>query len=168
MSRKKKGFNFKPELYKELDEFIDSYEDTEGELIEILHKAQNIFGFLPEEVTTYIAKKINIPVSTVFGVVTFYSYFTTTPKGKYPISVCMGTACYVKGADKVLEEFEKELGVKNGETTLDGMFSLDSLRCVGTCTLAPVVLVGEDVHGKVAVNDVKRLIQNYINLNEGN
>ena len=128
-------------LFDKLDRFIDSLPTKDGSLIQVLHHAQEIFGFLPKEVQLYIAQSLNIPPSKVYGVVSFYSYFTTEPKGKYKISVCLGTVCFVKGSDKILEQFEKELGIKVGETTDDLLFSLEGLRCVGACGLAPVVVI---------------------------
>lgn len=145
-------------MLNELNSYIDNLESLEGELITILHKAQDIFGYLPKELQIYIARKLSIPIAEVLGVVSFYSYFLMKPKGKYHISVCTGTACYVKGADKVLDRFAKELNIEPGGTTQDGMFSLDSLRCVGACALAPVVLIGDDVKGKFDVEDVRKLI----------
>ncbi|VDN46896.1 NADP-reducing hydrogenase subunit HndA [Petrocella atlantisensis] len=149
------------EKFNELEQYIDSMPSTKGELIRVLHKAQGIFGFLPEEVQKFIAKKLDLSTAKVFGVVSFYSYFTMEPKGDNPIAICMGTACYVRGAEKVQDAFMKELGIKVGETTADGKFSLDALRCVGACGLAPVVLVGEKVYGRVTVEDVKKIISNY-------
>jgi len=149
------------EKFNELEQYIDSMPSTKGELIRVLHKAQGIFGFLPEEVQKFIAKKLDLSTAKVFGVVSFYSYFTMEPKGENPIAICMGTACYVRGAEKVQDAFIKELGIKVGETTADGKFSLDALRCVGACGLAPVVLVGEKVYGRVTVEDVKKIISNY-------
>lgn len=156
--------SFKKECFKELEEFIASLKDKKGALISVLHKAQEIFGYLPEEVQNFVADHLDLPLAKVYGVVSFYSYFTMTPKGKYPISVCMGTACYVRGAGKVLEDFERELGIKAGETTADGMFSIDALRCVGACGLAPVVLIGEDVYGKDEAKKAKELIKKYADL----
>ena len=127
-------------IQMKIDELLavcDEHNNDPGELINILHAAQGIFGYLPREVQEIIAGRLYIPVSKVYGVVTFYSFFTMTPKGKYPISVCLGTACYVRGAEKVLEEFQRQLEIKVGETTSDGLFSLDCLRCVGACGLAP-------------------------------
>ena len=121
-------------IQMKIDELLavcDEHNNDPGELINILHAAQGIFGYLPREVQEIIAGRLHIPVSKVYGVVTFYSFFTMTPKGKYPISVCLGTACYVRGAEKVLEEFQRQLEIKVGETTSDGLFSLDCLRCVG-------------------------------------
>ncbi|MDF1615965.1 MAG: NAD(P)H-dependent oxidoreductase subunit E [Firmicutes bacterium HGW-Firmicutes-2] len=149
------------EKFNELEQYIDSMPSTKGELIRVLHKAQGIFGFLPQEVQKFIAKKLDLSTAKVFGVVSFYSYFTMEPKGENPIAICMGTACYVRGAEKVQDAFIKELGIKVGETTADGKFSLDALRCVGACGLAPVVLVGEKVYGRVTVEDVKKIISNY-------
>ena len=149
------------EKFNELEQYIDSMPSTKGELIRVLHKAQGIFGFLPQEVQKFIAKKLDLSTAKVFGVVSFYSYFTMEPKGDNPIAICMGTACYVRGAEKVQDAFMKELGIKVGETTADGKFSLDALRCVGACGLAPVVLVGEKVYGRVTVEDVKKIISNY-------
>lgn len=131
-------------IQMKIDELLavcDEHNNDPGELINILHAAQGIFGYLPREVQEIIAGRLYIPVSKVYGVVTFYSFFTMTPKGKYPISVCLGTACYVRGAEKVLEEFQRQLEIKVGETTSDGLFSLDCLRCVGACGLAPVVTI---------------------------
>ena len=146
------------EKYAELKKFIDSLPTQKGELIRVLHRAQGIFGYLPREVQVFVAREMEVPVSKVYGIVSFYSFFTMKPKGEYDISVCLGTACYVRGADKVLEELEKQLGVKVGETTEDGKFSLRTLRCVGACGLAPVVMVGEKVYGRVTKDMVKDII----------
>ncbi len=139
----------------------EQFGNSEGELINILHRVQGTFGYLPAEVQEVIAEKLNIPVARVYGVVTFYSYFTMIPKGEFPISICTGTACYVRGAEKVLAEFKKELQIEVGETTPDGIFSLSCLRCVGACGLAPVVLVGDKTYGRVAPDDVKEIIGEY-------
>lgn len=151
----------KEEMFQELQKFIDQLEEKKGALIATLHKAQDIFGYIPQEVQEYIGKELDIPVSEVYGVVTFYSYFTMKPRGKYPISVCLGTACFVKGADRVLNDLEKKLGIKVGETTKDGKFSIDVLRCIGACVLAPVVTIGEDVYGKEEALDVEKLLEKY-------
>lgn len=137
----------------------DKYGNDPGELINILHEAQHLLGYLPEDVQHVIAHKLNIPVSKVYGVVTFYTFFTMSPKGKHPISVCLGTACYVRGSEKLLEEFKRVLGIDVGETTPDGKFSLDCLRCVGACGLAPVVMVGEKVYGRLQPESVKKIIE---------
>lgn len=143
---------------KEICEFFDN---KPGELINVLHRCQSEFGYLPPEVQDVVSEFMNVPVAKIYGVVTFYSFFTMKPKGKYPISICTGTACYVRGAEKVLDEFKKELGLEVGETATDGKFSLSSLRCVGACGLAPVVLVGDKTYGRVAPDDVKTIIAEY-------
>lgn len=138
-----------------------AYERNSGELINILHQVQEHFGYLPPAVQECVAGELGIPVSKVYGVVTFYSLFTMEPRGKHPISVCTGTACYVRGVDAVLAEFERQLGVKVGETTRDGEFSLTCLRCVGACGLAPVAMVGEKIYGRVTPDEVKLILAEY-------
>ena len=135
--------------------------NNEGELINVLHQVQHKLGYLPAEVQEVIAKELDIPVVKVYGVVTFYSFFTMIPHGEFPVSICMGTACYVRGAEQILDEFKRQLKVKVGESTSDGKFSLNCLRCVGACGLAPVVTVGEKVYGRVAPNQVKEIIAEY-------
>lgn len=147
--------------FQELEQYINSLETKKGELIKVLHKAQGIFGFLPEEVQKFVAKKMDVSTAKVFGVVSFYSYFTMTPKGEHDISICMGTACYVRGADKVLEAIEKETGIKSGETSEDGKFSITSLRCIGACGLAPVMLIGEKTYGRLTPDMIKDIIAEY-------
>ena len=149
------------DVFEELDEFIDSLPTKKGALIQVLHHAQGLFGYLPKEVQLHIAKKLDVSPAKVYGVVSFYSYFTTEQKGEYKISVCLGTVCFVKGADKILAEFEKQLGIKSGETTSDLMFSLEGLRCVGACGLAPVGVVNGQVYGQVKVDQVKDIIAEY-------
>lgn len=149
------------QLFDELDNFIGSLPTTHGALIKVLHHAQGIFGYLPKEVQLHIAKKLNLPPSKVYGVVSFYSYFTTEPRGEYKISVCLGTVCFVKGADKILSEFEKELGIKAGETSKDLKFTLEGLRCVGACGLAPVVVINGKVYGQVTPGKVSEILDNY-------
>ena len=145
----------------QLVSLCEEFGNQPGELINILHKAQGLIGYLPREVQEVIARQLNIPVSKVYGVVTFYSFFTMTPKGEHPISVCMGTACYVRGAEKVLDEFKRILKINVGETTPDGKFSLTSLRCVGACGLAPVVLIGEKVYGRVPPGEVEKILKEF-------
>ena len=148
-------------LFEELDKFIDSLPTKKGALIQVLHHAQGLFGYLPKEVQLHISKKLDVSPAKVYGVVSFYSYFTTEQKGKYKISVCLGTVCFVKGADKILAEFEKQLGIKSGETTPDLKYSLEGLRCVGACGLAPVVVVNGKVYGQVTVDQVKDILDEY-------
>ncbi|MDY0161195.1 MAG: NADH-quinone oxidoreductase subunit NuoE [Bacteroidales bacterium] len=144
-----------------IKEICASFNNNPGELINVLHKVQEHFGYLPAEIQEIVALNLGISVAKVYGVVTFYSFFTMLPKGKYPISICTGTACYVRGAEKVLEEFKKELGIKVGETTPDGKFSLNCLRCVGACGLAPVVKIGDKTYGRVAPEEVKNILNEY-------
>ena len=152
----------KEEMYKNLDEFINNLPDKKGALIEVLHRAQHIFGYLPQEVQLFVGEKLDVPVSKIYGVITFYSYFTMEPRGKYVVNVCMGTACFVRGAGAVLAEFEKELGIKAGKTTEDGRFTVGVLRCVGACGLAPVVTVNDKVYGRATVEDVKKILADYV------
>jgi NADP-reducing hydrogenase subunit HndA len=144
-----------------IKEICASFNNDPQELINVLHKCQEHFGYLPAEIQEVVSDELVVPVAKIYGVVTFYSFFTMTPKGKHPVSICMGTACYVRGAEKVLDEFKKELGLLVGETTKDGKFSLSSLRCVGACGLAPVVLVGDKTYGRVAPDDVKNILKEY-------
>ncbi len=146
---------------QELKDVCKKFDYDKSELINVLHEAQGIFGYLPAEVQEVVANELKVNVAHVYGVVTFYSFFTMIPKGRHPISVCMGTACYVRGAEKVLDEFKRLLDLKVGETSSDGKFSLSSLRCVGACGLAPVITVGEKVYGRVAAEDVKDILANY-------
>ena len=136
-----------------------SHNNDPGELINILHETQNTIGYLPQEVQMMVAKNLGIPAGRVNGVVSFYAFFTEKPKGKHPISVCLGTACYVRGSEKVLDEVRKVLGIEVGETTPDGVFSLDSLRCVGACGLAPVMMIGGKVYGNVDPKNVKKILE---------
>lgn len=155
------------DLFKKLDQFVDSLQVTpddprkKGHLIEVLHKAQSLFGYLPENVQIHVAKRLFLHHSDVSGVISFYNFFTTKPKGKNNISICMGTACYVKGADKVLNRFEKELNIAAGEISGDGLFSIDVLRCVGACGLAPVVMVNDRVYGRVTPDQVPGIIADF-------
>ncbi len=138
-----------------------SFDNKPGELINVLHSTQHAFGYLPAEVQEVVAKELCVPIAKVYGVVTFYSFFSMIPKGKHPISVCTGTACYVRGAENVLVEFKKTLKVDVGETTPDGQFSISCLRCVGACGLAPVVMVGEKTYGRVSPEMVKDILKEY-------
>jgi NADP-reducing hydrogenase subunit HndA len=144
-----------------IKEICSSFKNDPQELINVLHKCQEHFGYLPAEVQEVVSDEMSIPVARIYGVITFYSFFTMTPRGRHPISICMGTACYVRGAEKVLEEFKKELRLQVGQTTGDGKFSLSSLRCVGACGLAPVVLIGDKTYGRVAPDDVRDIIKEY-------
>ena len=147
--------------FKELDSYIDGLTDRKGALIHVLHKAQEIFGYLPVEVQQHIAAKMDIPIAKVYGVVSFYHFFTMQPRGKHPISICLGTACYVKGAEKILDEFKRTLNIGVGETTKDGKFSIDALRCVGACGMAPVVNIGEKTYARLSPENVKKILEEY-------
>ncbi len=151
------------EKLEALDAFIDVQPSKEDSLIAVLHKAQELFGYLPSEVQLYVSRKLNIPASKVYGVVSFYSYFSQEKRGENTINVCMGTACFVKGVDKVVDEFSKQLGIKFGETTPDGLFTMKDVRCIGACGLAPVVMVNEKVYGHVKAADVTTIIESYKN-----
>lgn len=151
------------EAVRQVEEVCEKFNNDPGELIVILHECQSKLGYLPEPVQRVVARQLNIPASKVYGVVTFYSFFTMTPKGKYPISVCLGTACYVRGADKLLEEFKRVLGIDVGETTPDGKFSLDCLRCVGACGLAPVATIAEKVYGRLNPADIQKIVDEFAN-----
>ena len=140
-------------LYERLKEVIETTKSMRNPLIEVLRQAQDIFGYLPIEVQEFIAQEMNVPASKIYGVITFYNYFTMKLRGKYTINLCMGTACYVKGAPRLAQMMEEELGVKVGETTADGRFTLSAVRCVGACSLAPVFVIGEDTYGRVDTRD---------------
>jgi len=144
-----------------IKEICKSFDNNPGELINVLHKTQHTFGYLPAEIQEVVAIELNVPLAKVYGVVTFYSFFSMVPKGKHPVSICTGTACYVRGAENVLAEFKKELKIDVGETTADGMFSISCLRCVGACGLAPVVMVGDKTYGRVSPEMVKDIIREY-------
>ena len=140
-------------LYERLKEVIEETKSMRNPLIEVLRQAQDIFGYLPIEVQEFIAQEMNIPANKIYGVITFYNFFAMKPRGKYTINLCMGTACYVKGAPRLAQMMEEELGVKIGETTPDGKFTLSAVRCVGACSLAPVFVIGEDTYGRVDTRD---------------
>ena len=150
------------EQMKQLLDSIRAHSGEAGALMPVLHEAQNIYGYLPAEVQTVIAEKLNVPLSEVYGVATFYSQFSLTPKGKHRVSVCLGTACYVKGSDKILEAIERELRISCGECTPDRKFSIESCRCVGACGLAPVMIVDGEVYGKLTEKDVAGILDKYI------
>ena len=145
----------------QLKAVIADHKDDRGALMPVLQKAQEIYGYLPIEVQTMIAEGMDIPLEKVYGVVTFYAQFSLNPKGKYRISVCLGTACYVKGAGDLFNKFSEVLGIKGGEITPDGKFSLDACRCIGACGLAPVLTVNEDVYGNLTVDDVEKILAKY-------
>lgn len=154
-------FSGTKEQEAKLREVIASRKNDKGALMPILQEAQEIYGYLPIEVQKIIAAEMDIPLEKIYGVATFYSQFTLNPKGKYTISVCLGTACYVKGSGDIFDELSKKLGIKGGETTSDGKFTLVDCRCIGACGLAPVLTVNDDVYGRLTVDDVDGIISKY-------
>ncbi|MBR5533806.1 MAG: NAD(P)H-dependent oxidoreductase subunit E [Ruminiclostridium sp.] len=149
------------EKYAMIAQVIDAYKDKEGSLIQVLHAAQEIYGYLPLELQKFIALRMNKPLSEVNGVVSFYSFFSTKERGKHTIHVCMGTACYVRGAQKLVEALEEKLGVSVGEVTPDKKFTLDVARCIGACGLAPAVMVDNDVHRQVQPHGLDAMLKQY-------
>lgn len=147
--------------YQELAAFIETLPQKKGHLVTVLHKAQSLFGYLPREVQQFVATHMGESLASVYGVVSFYTFFTMVPRGKYPISICMGTACFVKDAEAVVDAFKKELQIEIGEVSADGLFSIDTVRCVGACGLAPIVLVGEKVFGNVTLSQVPEIIAEF-------
>lgn len=163
MSQKKEGvcFTCTAEQEADLKRVISELKDTAGALMPILQHAQEIFGYLPIEVQTMISDETGIPLEKIYGVATFYSQFSLQPKGQYRISVCLGTACYVKGSGDIFKKLEELLGITNGECTPDGKFSLDFCRCVGACGLAPVMMINDEVYGRLTVDDVPTILAKY-------
>ncbi len=149
------------EQKQELLKVVAEWKDQPGALMPIMQKAQEIYGYLPIEVQTIISDETGIPLEKIYGVSTFYAMFSLNPKGKYRVSVCLGTACYVKGAQAIYDKIAEILKISEGECTADGKFSLDSCRCVGACGLAPVMLVNEDVYGRITADDVPGILAKY-------
>ena len=162
--RVKKAQEEESRLYDQLDTIISKHKEVRGPLIQVLHAAQGLFGYLPEKAQSKIAKGLGVPLSEVHGVLSFYSFFTTVPRGEHTIRVCLGTACYVRGGKQVLEKFEHELGISVNDTTDDRQFSLEINRCVGACGLAPVVTVGPDIYRRVKVDKIPEIIKKYKNV----
>lgn len=149
------------ENFQKLQKAIDANKDKKGALIPILHEGQKIFGCLPIEVQKKISEEIKVPLSEIYGVVTFYSQFSLEPKGDYVVSVCLGTACYVKGAQAIIEKVREVIGTKPGGNSPDGKFTLVATRCIGACGLAPVMTVNEDVYGRLKVEDIPGILEKY-------
>ena len=154
-------FHDTPEQAQKLDAVIESLKGTQGAVMPALHQAQDIYGYLPIEVQEKIAKGLGVSLEEVYGVSTFYSQFTLNPKGQYKISVCLGTACYVKGSGDIFQRLQEKLGIQSGMCTPDGKFSLDACRCVGACGLAPVLMVNDEVYGRLTVDDVDTILAKY-------
>lgn len=150
-----------PEQEARLGEVIAAHKNQPGATMPVLQAAQEIFGYLPEEVQILIAEGLDIPLSEVYGVASFYAQFTLNPKGKYQVSLCLGTACYVKGAGDILVALEQKLGIKNGGITGDGKFSLDACRCIGACGLAPVMMINNDVYGRLTTDQIGPILDKY-------
>lgn len=148
-------------LYPELDGVLAKAKEEPGSLITVLHKAQESYGYLSTDVMKYVSEEMNIPLSKVSGVVSFYAFFNTKEKGKYAVSVCLGTACHVKGANDIMAACKDHLGIPVGETTEDGLFTLELCHCVGACSMAPVLTVNGEIHGNLAPKDIPKLIEQY-------
>ena len=146
-----------------LSEILNKYVQDKSNLIQILNEVQDYYGYVPEKAQVAISNYLNMPMAEIYGVVTFYSRFTLKPKGKYHIAVCLGTACFVKGSENVLERAKERLGIDVGETTADGKFSLEATRCIGACGLAPVFTVNEEVYGKATVKMMDEILDKYMN-----
>ena len=156
------AFKGTKEQEEQLKTVIESHKGQEGAAIPVLHKAQEIYGYLPMEVQTMIAEGLDVPLAEIYGIVTFYTQFSLYPKGEYQVAVCMGTACYVKGSGDILERIKERLGIDVGECSEDGKFSIDATRCIGACGLAPVLTVNEDVYGRLTVEDVDDILNKYM------
>lgn len=154
-------FNGTPEQEAELKAIIAAKKDIPGSLMQVMQDAQGIYGYLPIEVQTIIAEGMGVSIEEVYGIATFYAQFALSPKGKYNISVCLGTACYVKGAQDLIDRLVEVLGIQPGDCTPDGKFSLEACRCIGACGLAPVLTVNEDVYGRLTKSDIDGILAKY-------
>ena len=154
-------FQGTPEQEAQLKEVIAAHKDQKGAAIPVLHKAQEIYGYLPLEVQEMIAEGLNVPLAEIYGIVTFYAQFSLNPKGRFQIGVCLGTACYVKGSGDILNKVKEILNIEVGECTPDGKFSLDATRCIGACGLAPVMTFNDDVYGRLTVDEVAGILKKY-------
>ena len=154
-------FTGTPEQEARLMKVIEEHKGQKGALMPVLQGAQEIYGYLPIEVQKMVSLGLDIPLEEIYGVATFYSQFTLNPKGKYKISVCLGTACYVKGSGSIFNKLEEKLGISSGMCTPDGKFSLDACRCIGACGLAPVLTVNDDVYGRLTVDDIDTILAKY-------
>jgi len=161
MEKKTIPFNGTKEQEEQLMAVIAEHKDQDGAVIPVLHKAQEIYGYLPIEVQEMISEGLDVPLAEIYGIVTFYTQFSLNPKGKYHIGVCLGTACYVKGSGDILDKIKEILGIEVGECTPDGLFSIEATRCIGACGLAPVLTVNDDVYGRLVVDDVEGIINKY-------
>jgi len=154
-------FNGTKEQELKLREIIAEYKDHDGPLMPVLQEAQAIYGYLPIEVQKIVSEELDIPLEHIYGVITFYAQFSLAPKGQYKIAVCLGTACYVKGSGNILNKVKEIIGIDVGECTPDGKFSLDATRCIGACGLAPVMMVNDEVYGRLVVGDIADILKKY-------
>ena len=161
MENKTMPFNGTKEQEQQLMAVIENHKGQDGAVIPVLHKAQDIYGYLPIEVQEMISEGLDVPLAEIYGIVTFYTQFSLNPKGRYQIGICLGTACYVKGSGDILEKVKEILGIDVGECTPDGLFSIDATRCIGACGLAPVMTVNDDVYGRLVVDDVADILKKY-------
>lgn len=152
---------FEQALFAELEAAALHYQAAPESLIQILHRAQELFGYLREDVVDWVAHRLRLPISQVHGVIGFYSFFSRVPRGKHVIQLCLGTACYVRGAAPLLGRLQRELGIRAGETTRDGLFSLRTVRCLGACGQAPTVMIGDEIHGGLAGGDIRQTLRRY-------
>ena len=159
--REEAGIGDNGRILKQIQEIIDDTRGQAGALIRVLQQAQELIGYLPVPVLKTISKDLKVPISEVYGIVSFYHFFSMVPKGKYVIQVCMGTSCYVKGGQRILDNFKKEWGLESGGITPDGKFSLETVRCLGCCGLSPVMAIGDDVYRKVKPSKLKDIISSY-------
>lgn len=149
------------EKAQKLQEIIEKHKNVRGALIPVLHEAQEIYGYLPMSVQKTISEGLNVSLAEIYGVVTFYTQFSLKPKGRFKVQVCMGTACYVKGSNLILEKLQEKLGIHVGDSTEDGKFSLEACRCIGACGLAPVIMINDDVYGRLVADDIEGIIEKY-------
>ncbi|KNF07283.1 iron hydrogenase HydA [Gottschalkia purinilytica] len=152
------------ENIKKLNGIIEDHKDKKGALMSVLHEAQDLFGYLPIEVQRIISEGLKVPLAEVYGVITFYSQFTLIPRGKYQIGICLGTACYVRGAQELVDKVKKDLSIEVGGTTSDRKFSLQATRCIGACGLAPVMSVNDEVYGRLKAEDIPEILEKYKNM----
>lgn len=155
------GCNQQKDGLAEAREIINKFKDMKGALIPVLHGIQGVYGYLPEDILQLVSLELNVPMTEIYGVASFYSFFSLEPKGKNVIRVCLGTACYVKGAQELIDKLSKELNVAVGKTTEDGKFTLEATRCLGACGLAPVLMIGDKVYGRLTPNDIPKILEEY-------
>jgi NADH-quinone oxidoreductase subunit E/NADP-reducing hydrogenase subunit HndA len=155
------GCGQKDEKFEKVKEVIKEHKELKGALIPVLHEVQNIYGYLPENILHVVSEELNVPMTEIYGVATFYSIFSLKPKGEHVIRVCLGTACYVKGSQLIIDKISQELNVEVGKTTEDGKFTLEATRCLGACGLAPVMTIGEKVYGRLVPEDIPGILKEY-------